>query len=71
LPSAAFYVGALGGKATQEKRRKRLLAAGLAEAHLARLHAPIGLDIGGRSPEEIALSVMAEVVAARNGRAAR
>jgi xanthine dehydrogenase accessory factor len=71
LPSAAFYVGALGGKATQEKRRKRLLAAGLSEAHLARLHAPIGLDIGGRSPEEIALSVMAEVVAARNGRASR
>jgi xanthine dehydrogenase accessory factor len=71
LPSPAFYVGALGGKATQEKRRKRLLAAGLSEGDLARLHAPIGLDIGGRSPEEIALSVMAEVVAARNGRAAR
>jgi len=71
LPSAAFYVGALGGKASQEKRRKRLVADGLAEAHLARLHAPVGLDLGGRSPEEIALSVMAQVVAARHGRSGR
>ena len=71
LPSDAFYVGALGGRATQEKRRKRLLEAGLAERHLDRLHAPIGLDLGGRSPEEIALSVIAEVVAARNGRPSR
>lgn len=69
LPSSAFYVGALGSRATQEKRRKRLLAAGLSEDQLARLHAPIGLDLGGRTPEEIALAVMAEVVAARNGRA--
>jgi xanthine dehydrogenase accessory factor len=69
LKSPAFYVGALGGKATQQKRRKRLLEAGLTESDLARLHAPIGLDLGGRSPEEIALSVMAQVVAARNGRA--
>jgi xanthine dehydrogenase accessory factor len=68
LPSAAFYVGALGSKATQERRRQRLRAAGLTEDQLARLHAPIGLDLGGRSPEEIALSVMAQVVAARNGR---
>lgn len=69
LPSAAFYVGALGSRNTQAKRRKRLLEAGLTEAQLDRLRAPIGLDLGGRSPEEIALSVMAEVVAARNGRA--
>ena len=55
LPSPAFYVGALGSKATQEKRRRRLLEAGLSEAQLARLHAPIGLELGGRSPEEIAL----------------
>jgi xanthine dehydrogenase accessory factor len=68
LPSPAFYVGALGSKATQARRRERLLEAGLREDQLARLHAPIGLDLGGRSPEEIALSVMAEVVAARNGR---
>ena len=69
LPSAAFYVGALGSKRTQEKRRARLAEAGVSEEHLARLHAPIGLDLGGRSPEEIALSVIAQIVAARNGRA--
>jgi xanthine dehydrogenase accessory factor len=68
LSSPAFYVGALGSKRTQEKRRARLLEAGLTEEQLARLHAPIGLDLGGRSPEEIALSVIAEIVAARNGR---
>ena len=66
LPSPAFYVGALGSSRTQEKRRSRLLAAGLPEAALSRLYAPIGLDIGGRSPEEIALSVIAQIVAARN-----
>ena len=67
LPSPAFYVGALGSKATQAKRRQRLLEGGLSEEHLGRLHAPIGLDLGGRSPEEIALSVMAQVVAVKNG----
>jgi xanthine dehydrogenase accessory factor len=67
LPSTAFYVGALGSKRTHEKRRKRLLERGVSEAELERLHAPIGLRIGSRSPEEIALSVMAEIVAARNG----
>ena len=69
LASPAFYVGALGSSRTQEKRRKRLLAAGLTEGTLARLHAPIGLDLGGRAPEEIALSVMAQIVAARHGKA--
>jgi xanthine dehydrogenase accessory factor len=67
LPSPAFYVGALGSKATQAKRRQRLLDAGLSEVQVGRLHAPIGLDLGGRSPEEIAMSVMAQVVAVRNG----
>ena len=68
LGSPAFYVGALGSRKTQEKRRQRLMDAGLSAEELARLHAPIGLDLGGRSPEEIALSVMAEIVATRNGR---
>jgi xanthine dehydrogenase accessory factor len=68
LTSPAFYVGALGSSRTQEKRRRRLLEAGLGQDALARLYAPIGLDIGGRSPEEIALSVMAQIVAARNRR---
>jgi len=69
LSSPAFYVGALGSTRTQEKRRRRLLESGVPEESLARLHAPIGLDLGGRAPEEIALSVMAQVVAARHGKA--
>src|ERR1700674_4067996 len=60
LRSPAFYVGALGSRRTQEQRRQRLLEAGLDEKMLARLHAPIGLPIGGRSPGEIALSIMAQ-----------
>lgn len=67
LRSSAFYVGALGSKRTHEKRRARLLAAGLTEAELARLRAPIGLPLGGRSPEEIALAILAEIVATRRG----
>ncbi|BCX04508.1 MAG: hypothetical protein KatS3mg053_2446 [Candidatus Roseilinea sp.] len=67
LASPAFYIGALGGKKTREARRKRLAAAGLGEAQLSRLHSPIGLDIGARTPEEIALATMAQIVAARNG----
>jgi len=68
LPSPAFYVGALGSKQTQAKRRERLLAEGLTEAQVGRLRAPIGLDLGGRTPEEIAVSVLAQIVAVRNGR---
>jgi xanthine dehydrogenase accessory factor len=66
LPGPAFYVGALGSKTTQAKRRKRLLDEGLTEAQLDRLHGPIGLEIGAGTPEEIAMSIMAEIVAARN-----
>jgi len=68
LPSNAFYVGALGSRVTQEQRRQRLLAAGISETNLAKLHAPIGIDLGGQTPEEIALAIMAEIVALRNGR---
>ena len=71
LQSPAFYVGALGSRKTQKKRRKRLLEGGLSEEQVARLWAPIGLDIGSRTPEEIALAVMAQIVAARNGKLAR
>jgi xanthine dehydrogenase accessory factor len=66
LPSPAFYVGALGSKTTQAKRRQRLLGDGLTEEQLNRLHGPIGLEIGAGTPEEIAMSIMAEIVAARN-----
>ena len=62
LSSPAFYVGALGSKATHAKRRERLLNDGLTELQLSQLHAPIGLSIGAQSPDEIALSIMAEVV---------
>ena len=66
LPGPAFYVGALGSKTTQAKRRQRLLDEGLTEAQLNRLHGPIGLEIGAGTPEEIAMSIMAEIVAVRN-----
>jgi xanthine dehydrogenase accessory factor len=68
LPSPAFYVGALGSKTTQAKRRQRLLEEGLTEEQLERLHGPIGLEIGAGTPEEIAMSIMAEIVAARNAK---
>lgn len=66
LPSPARYVGALSSAKTHAKRVKRLLAEGLAQEHLDRLHTPIGLNLGGRTPAEIALSIMAEIVAVRN-----
>jgi len=69
LRSPAGYVGALGSRATDALRRQRLLEAGLKEEELARLHAPIGLDLGGDSPEEIALSILAEIVATRAAQA--
>jgi len=66
LNSDAFYVGALGSKSTQAKRRKRLLAGGIEEAKFEKLHAPIGLRIGGKTPEEIALAIMAEIISMRH-----
>lgn len=62
LNSPAFYVGALGSKKTNAKRRERLLNDGMSESQLSRLHAPIGLDIGAQNPEEIALAVMSQIV---------
>jgi xanthine dehydrogenase accessory factor len=66
LNSPAFYVGALGSRKTHEKRRQRLLAEGMPSEQIDRLHAPIGLALGGESPEEIALSIMAEIVSIRH-----
>ena len=68
LPSAARYVGALGSTKTQAARVLRLRDAGLNDAQIGRLYAPIGLPIGGRTPEEIGLSIMAQIVAVRNGK---
>lgn len=58
-----FYIGALGSRKTHAKRLERLRAQGASEADLARIHAPIGLDIGAVSPAEIAVSIMAEITA--------
>ena len=63
----ARYVGAVGSRKTQADRRARLVEMGIAEADLANLHGPIGLDLGGREPAETALAILAEVVAARRG----
>lgn len=68
LASGAGFVGALGSRKTAADRRARLRAAGATEAQLDRLHSPCGLDIGARTPDETAVSVLAEIVAARTGR---
>jgi len=65
LPVA--YVGAMGSRRTNDDRVKKLQELGLTEDELARLHAPIGLDVGARTPEETAVSVAAELIAARWG----
>jgi xanthine dehydrogenase accessory factor len=71
LRSPCFYVGALGSRANTAKRRERLKLFDLADEEIARLHGPIGLDIGSRTPAEIAVSILAEIVAVRNGVALR
>jgi xanthine dehydrogenase accessory factor len=68
LRSEAAYVGAMGSRRAQEKRRERLLAKGIGDEELERLSAPIGLDLGALTPEETALSIMSEIVAHRRGR---
>ena len=67
LRSEARYIGALGSRRTHEKRLEQLREEGFGETDLKRIHTPIGLNLGGRSPEEIALSILAEVVASRHG----
>jgi xanthine dehydrogenase accessory factor len=63
LESDAGYVGALGAKKTNAERAERLRADGVTEEQLSRIHAPIGLDIGAKTPEEVAIAVAAEIVA--------
>jgi xanthine dehydrogenase accessory factor len=68
LQSDAGYVGLLGSKATQKRRRDALSEEGVSEAALARIHGPVGLDLGATEPAEIALAIMAEIVAVRHGK---
>jgi xanthine dehydrogenase accessory factor len=67
LESSAFYVGALGSHANNDKRRARLATLGVSPENLARLHGPVGLPIGSKTPAEIAVAVLAGVTAARHG----
>lgn len=67
LKTPAFYVGALGSRRNNQARRERLKEFDLNEAELARLHGPVGIYIGSRTPPEIAVSILAEVTAAKNG----
>jgi len=67
LKSPAFYVGALGSRGNTAKRKERLAMFDLADEEIARLHGPVGLHLGSRRPAEIAVEIIAEVVAVKNG----
>lgn len=67
LKSPAFYVGALGSRGNTAKRRERLVQFDLSPAEIDRLHGPVGLDLGSKTPAEIAVSIVAEIVAVKNG----
>jgi len=68
LAHPVFYVGALGSRRTHARRVETLRALGTPEQAIARIHAPVGLDIGARTPEEIAVAILAQIVAVKNGR---
>lgn len=69
LDTKVGYVGAMGSRRTTDDRNDRLRAEGVSEAELARVMGPIGLDLGARTPEETAVSILAEIIATRTGRA--
>jgi xanthine dehydrogenase accessory factor len=71
LRSRARYIGVLGSKKTHAKRVAGLLERGLTEAEIARVHSPIGLDLGGRQAEEIAVAIVGEMIAVHHGRAGK
>jgi xanthine dehydrogenase accessory factor len=68
LASDAFYIGAMGSRRAQARRRERLLASGIEPEQLDRVAAPIGLDLGALTAAETALSIMSEIIALRHGR---
>jgi len=68
LATRVGYIGVMGRRSTHERRTERLLAAGMSHEQLGQLMAPIGLDIGARTPEETAVSICAEIIARRTGR---
>ena len=68
LATPARYIGAIGSRGTNEDRRQRLAEAGVSADDIARVHGPIGLNIGAESPEEMAVAIMAEIIATRRGR---
>src|SRR3954465_10691726 len=68
LGTPAAYIGAIGSRSTNEDRRRRLSAAGMSPEQVARMRAPIGLDIGAATPEEMAISILGEIIALRRGR---
>ena len=67
LKSPAFYVGALGSRGNTAKRKERLALFDLSADEIGRLHGPIGLDLGSKTPAEIAVAILAEIIAVRNG----
>jgi xanthine dehydrogenase accessory factor len=69
LASDAFFVGAIGSRRTQERRRDALLDLGVEEDAIDRIHGPVGLDLGAESPAETAVAILAEILAVRAGRA--
>ncbi|MBA3449791.1 MAG: XdhC family protein [Chloroflexia bacterium] len=68
LGTPAAYIGAIGSRTTNEDRRRRLTEAGMSPEQVARMRAPIGLDIGAATPEEMAISILGEIIALRRGR---
>jgi len=68
LNSPASYVGAIGSRGTRERRDRRLREAGVTEEQIGRIHGPIGINIGAQTPEEIALAILAQIVAVRRGK---